>query len=90
MSNNSIICGGTDDNGVDFWSKTNTYAEQPKVKLTYDVITVLEGERTLVSGQKQYLRILPSSMPTRIQQLLQESMRASQIKVRGIYFYCYI
>ncbi|KAJ0394473.1 hypothetical protein P43SY_007390 [Pythium insidiosum] len=63
-----------------FWPKTSSYLEQPRVQLTYIVLSVLEGERVASNGAKEYLRLVPSSLPPRIQRLLQENTRASQIK----------
>jgi hypothetical protein len=68
-------------NYTGFWPKTNTYTEQPHVKLTYQVITVLEGQRVEASGAKQYLRLIPNSLSSRVQRLLEGEMRPAHITV---------
>jgi hypothetical protein len=68
-------------NHTGFWPTTSTYTEQPRVKLTYQVIAVLEGQRVDASGARQYLRLIPNSLPARVQRLLDGEMRSAQIKV---------
>ncbi|GLD93619.1 hypothetical protein PINS_up002211 [Pythium insidiosum] len=63
-----------------FWPKTNTYLEQPRVKFAYTVLSVLEGERVAPDGQKEYLKLVLNSLPPRVQRLLQDDTRASQVK----------
>lgn len=64
---------------VEFWQLTNTYREQPSVKLTYQVMSVLEGT---VGDSQQYLSLVQTTLPERIQRMLAPNTRAAHIKVR--------
>lgn len=64
---------------AEFWQLTNTYREQPSVKLTYQVMSVLEGT---VGDSQQYLSLVQTTLPERIQRLLAPNTRAAHIKVR--------
>jgi transmembrane protein 231 len=60
--------------------KTNSYREKPIISATYDVITVLEGERILDDGSIEALKLIHTTLPSRIQQLFEEKTRAALIK----------
>ncbi|TMW64937.1 hypothetical protein Poli38472_009104 [Pythium oligandrum] len=56
--------------------------EQPKVKLTYNVLNLLEGVRTTSNdGQKTFFRVVTMALPKRVQTLVQDDIRASNIKL---------
>lgn len=72
-----ILCGVA----AEFWIRVNTYREQPHVALTYQLISVLEGvSEDPATRTKEHVTIVQTTLPARIQHLLQANMRASQFK----------
>lgn len=60
----------------------SSYREQPKVALTYQVLAILEGvTEDPDTHTQEHLTIVQTTLPSRIQHLLQENTRASQFKV---------
>ncbi|GAB9462735.1 hypothetical protein Gpo141_00000221 [Globisporangium polare] len=65
----------------DFWRRVSSYREQPKVALTYQVLAILEGvTEDPDTHTQEHLTIVQTTLPSRIQHLLQENTRASQFK----------
>lgn len=68
-------------NSRGFWPTTSTYTEQPLVKLTYQVVVVLEGERSTDSGARSYFRVITTSLSPAVQRLFEKETRASRTRI---------
>lgn len=67
----------------DLWTHVRSYREQPRVALTYSVLSVLEGVSVdPVTQAQEHVTIVQTTFPTRVQHLLHSHTRASQFKVR--------
>ncbi|DBA04946.1 TPA: LOW QUALITY PROTEIN: hypothetical protein N0F65_006948 [Lagenidium giganteum] len=66
---------------TDFWTRTNTYLEHPRVHLTYDVLFLLEGRTTTDALSPMPLTIVHTTFPPHVQRLLDGKLRAGQISM---------